>query len=364
MKRFAFILAAGFIFSFSNMPAQNLRNEFRNFSLNIIPVYESWSMEDSTSFSEFTNKLNGSYYFTQNTNLTFSSQYATVGGDLSKLSGISDMQLMFNHYFPNKIIGIQGGVNIPSGKTKLSDDEFSTSRVISQNLFALNTPNFGMGFNAFLGLTWTQPLSDVFVFGAGVSYQLKNEYQPLKNSDAKYNPSNEFSVTGGFDVNAGKTSTITADVTGIFYGSDELDGKKVFKAGNRIISHLQYNQYFEHNILSLNLTYRYSSVEELEGIGPVLDEEKINPSQFYTGVSFFHKINNDVSMNYGLFLIFYEETALYFSGYTVYGIRLSPEFSVSKNIKIPLFLKFALGSHSENLSLTNYQVGSGIKFSF
>ena len=39
---------------------------------------------------------------------------------------------------------------------------------------------------AFIGVTWLQPLSDNFVIGAGVSYQLKSEYQPLAAVDEKY----------------------------------------------------------------------------------------------------------------------------------------------------------------------------------
>ncbi|QQS36571.1 MAG: hypothetical protein IPM56_01055 [Ignavibacteriales bacterium] len=353
------------VFIFAGVSAaQNLQNEIKSFSLNILPVYESWSMKDSTSFSEFTSNLNGTFYFTPSTSASFSSQYATVGGDLNKLSGLSDVQLMISHFFKNKVVGIQAGVNIPSGKTKLSYEEFLTARVISQNLFALNTPNFGQGLNAFLGLTWTQPLSDVFVIGAGVSYQLKNEYQPLKDLPDKYNPADEFSATAGFDVSVSKNAGITGDVTGIFYGSDELDGKKVFKSGNRLITNLMYKQYFEHNVLSVNVIYRHISVDEIEGSGPVLDEEKINPSQFYSGISFHHRISQTVNMNYGIFLLLYEKTSLYFSGYTVYGIRLAPEFSIAKNISLPLFFRFALGSHSENLGLTNYQVGGGLKFNF
>lgn len=364
MKRFLFVFILCFSFVTDFSIAQNHRGNVKNFSLNILPVYENWSMEDSTSFSEFTSILSASYYFSANTNLGFSSQYAAVGGDVNKLSGLSDMQMLFSHYLENKIIGFQGGINIPSGKTKLSNDEFLTSRIISQNLFAVHTPNFGQGLNAFVGMTWTQPLSKSFVFGAGLSYQLKTEYQPLKDISEKYNPSNELSATGGFDVGISKTATITADVTGIFYGSDELDGKKVFKTGNRLISNLLYRQYFEHNILSLNLIYRHISVDEIEGSGPVLDEEKINPSQFYSAVSFNHRISTDFTINYGLFLILYEQTVTYFSGYTVFGIRLSPEFSVSPDIKIPVFIKVARGVHSDNLSLLNYQIGSGIKFNF
>lgn len=364
MKRFLFVLSLCIVLTNNFSFAQELRGSVKKFSLNILPIYETWSIEDSISFSEFTNLLNASYFFSDNTNLALTSQYAAVGGDLNPLSGLSDMQILFSHYLDNKIIGFQAGVNIPSGKTKLTSDEFVTSRMISQNLFAMNTPNFGQGLNAFVGVTWTQPLSKTFVIGAGLSYQYKNEYQPLKDVSAKYDPSDEFSVTGGFDVNLSKSSTITADVTGVFYGSDELDGVKIFKTGNRLISNLLYRQYFDFNILSINFIYRHISVEEIEGSGPVLDEEKINPSQFYSGVSFYHKISPEFLMNYGLFLILYEETATYFSGYTVFGARLSPEFSVSSNIKIPVFIKIASGSHSDNPGLFYYQIGSGVKFNF
>lgn len=359
MKYFLLLLITYSLFSYNISFAQSAGSSNR-LKLDIFSVYESRTLNDSTNFSEFTNGIWASYFLSSLTRLSLTTRYASVGGDVNSLNGFSDTQLLFNHSLAENSIGLEAGINIPSGRTKLSEEEFATSRIVSQNIFDMNTSNFGQGLNAFAGITLTQPASKNIVLGAGLSYQLKNEYQPIDASPEKYKPSNEISVTGGIDIKLSELSTFTGDITGIFYGSDQFEGKDVFTAGNRFIFNTLYKYHFGYDVLMINVLYRLMSVDEIEG-AEVLDDEKVNPNQFYTAVSYFQRINANFSMTYSGFISLYEETVSIYSNYTMLGLRLTPEFRLSARVTIPVVLRFATASASDKPTLTNFDIGSGIK---
>lgn len=344
--------------------SQKSSGDVKPFSLDFFSVYEGRTLNDSTNFSEFTNGFWIGYFFSKDTKVALTSRYASVGGDVNSIKGFSDSQVLVKHSFAEQNIGIEGGVNVPSGKTKLTNDEFLTSRIISQNIFAMNTSNFGQGLNTFLGFTWTNPVSEQVVLGAGLSYQLKSEYQPLEDIPDKYSPSNEISVTGGLDIKLTEVSTLTGDITGIFYGSDELNDEKVFTAGNRFIFNTLYKHHMGYDAISVNLLYRLMSVDKIEGAGEILDDEKVNPNQLYAALSYFQRVNSGFSINYSAFISLYEKTISYFSGYTMYGVMLTPEFRVSQQIRIPIILRFSTASADDKPTFTNFDIGSGIKINF
>ena len=332
-------------------------------SINLFLTFEEWDIQQNRDFSEFSNILSVNYLPERNTKLTLATRYASVGGSVHSLNGLSDTQLLFSYQLKKYNLIINAGLNLPSGKTKLNENEFLTSRVISQDIFSIRTSNFGQGFNMFLGTTWLHQLSNKFVIGAGISYQIKNEYQPLDNPADKYNPSNEFSITAGFDAKLNESSTLTGDLVGVFYGSDKVDGEAVFATGNRLITNLIYKQYFGFNYLSILLLYRNIAIDQLEGPISLIENEKLNPNQFYINFSFNQKLSPEFDLSYGLFGSFYEKTAAFYSGYNLYGFILIPQVKVSTNAKIPFYFKYGFGSAADKPNIQNVEMGTGINFS-
>lgn len=333
-------------------------------AINILPTYQSWEVKGDSKFSEFTNIFSFNYLPARNTNVSFTTRYASVGGDLNKLSGLSDIQLFISQRMQKYNLALNAGLNVPSGKTKLSQEEFITSRVISQNIFNLKTSNFGQGLNIFFGATWTYPFSDNFVIGAGLSYQVKGKYQPIDFSSEKYEPSNEVSATAGFDTKLNSSSTLSGDFTAIFYGSDKVDGQKIFSTGSRLIFSSLFKQYFGYNILSALVLFRYVGADKLENVNPLLENEKFNPNQFYFGVGFNQRFTPQFRLQYEAAINVYEKSSAPFSGYTLYGISLSPELILSSSVTIPIVLRYFIGSAKDKPDLKNYELGTGIKITF
>lgn len=349
-----------------NVYSQDIYSEQPAATINVMPVYENWTINDSTDFSEFTSIFAAGYNPLENTSLGLVTRYASVstnsGSVSNDLSSLSDLQITIKQKLPDQNLSFDGGVNIPSGKTKLSPEEFTISQVVSQELFGLRTSNFGQGLNAFLGATWLHPLSDAVVIGAGVSYQFKSEYQPLADITDKYTPSNEISFTAGLDIKLSESQTISGNFTGIFYGSDKVNGKEIFTSGNRMIFNAMYRQYFSFDYLMFYVLYRNVALDQLKGDYAVLDNEKITPNQVYLAASYNQHFNISFSLGYGIFTSIYEKTAGYFSGYTMYGASLSPLFTISPVVSIPVFLKYAVGNAGSKSDLHNYEVSAGIKF--
>ena len=349
-----------------NFFPQDIYSEQPAATINLMPVYENWTVNDSSDFSEFTNVMAVGYNPFDNTSFGLVTRYASVNTNFgsigNSLSGLSDLQLIVKQKLPNQNLTFDGGLNIPTGKTKLKPDEFAVSQVISQELFGLRTSNFGTGLNGFLGVTWLQPVSDAVVIGAGVSYQLKSEYQPVSDNADKYKPSNEISVTGGLDIKLGETQTVSGDFTGIFYGSDKLNGKEIFKSGSRMIFNAMYRQFFSFDYLALYVLYRNVAHDEVKGDYVFIENKKFTPNEIYLGASYNQRFSGSFSLGYGIFAGIYEKTANYLSGYTMYGASLSPLFTLSPVVSIPLYLKYAMGNAEGKSDLRNYELSAGIKF--
>jgi hypothetical protein len=336
----------------------------------VLPIFETWSIKGSTNFSEFTNIVSVSYYPSHNTSLLFNTKYASVGGDLNNLNGLSDSQISLRQSFSKYNLVLNAGINLPSGKTKLSTAQFETVRFISQDLFEMKTPNFGQGTNIVLGASWINQLSDNYVAGLGISYQVKTEYQPLSDFGDKYKPANEISVSGGLDVKLSDTQTLTGDVMSVFFGNDKVNGNEVFSSGSMTVLDAVYKQYFGFNGLSAMLLYSIVSEKYFQdnifssGITSSIESLKLNPNKFYIGVNFNQRFSSKYSLTYGIFTSIYEKTATFFSDYTVYGFNINPDVKISSAFNIPVILKYSRGSASDKPDISSFTFGAGINMVF
>src|SRR4030042_3523372 len=114
---------------------------------------------------------------------------------------------------------------MPTGRKKLSMDEFITSYQISLNQYNFAVPNFGQGFNLAPGISWARPLKANIVFGAGISYQYRGPFEPFAGMSGKYDPGDEILLTGGLDFRLTETSTFSTDMIWNSYGADRLNGE-------------------------------------------------------------------------------------------------------------------------------------------
>ncbi|MFQ5770316.1 MAG: hypothetical protein ACE5HX_07255 [bacterium] len=294
-------------------------------------------------------------------------QASARGDHLETLNGLTDTQLGFNYYLENANVVLNLGLNLPTGKNKLSLTEFETSSLISNNIFNLQIPNFGQGLNVTSGLTWALPVSEVLVLGVGASYQYKRGFKPLQAFIENYDPGDEILLTGGFDLRLGQTASFSGDVIFTIFGKDKIGEDEVFAPGNKLVLNVQVRKYFNFNELWLFTRYRSRSKNQqafVLGEELMPEEQKINPNQLE--IMGHYRIR--FSRNFYLSILaegrIYEKTLDTFSGISLFGGGVTPEIIPTTKYKIPIRFKYHTGSFKDGTNISGWEMGLGMVVNF
>ena len=354
---FIIIFISSFVFS----QQINEQNSYKIY-FNYMPTFQSWKSDinEELDFSQLSNIIGLNFNISNQVSFSFRGGYANINGDVDVLNGLSDSQIALKYRMQKYHLMLDGGINIPNGKKELTEEEFLTSRIVSQNIFSMQIPNLGQGLNYYLGGAWANPLSDNIAIGVGLSYQIRGAYRPTLNNP-EYQPSNELLLTGGFDYRLTNTATVSLDATGMFYGSDKIDDNEVFSAGRRIIVNLMYRQFFNHNILSFLVRYRDQALDKLKGVLATSENEKVNPNQLLLFSSFRQRFSVAFLLSYLVEARFYEETISEYSGYKIYGLGLEPVIRFSSRFEIPIIFKYIQGTNHNDDKISGIEAGLGMR---
>ena len=369
MKKFSPVIMLIFLFIGNSGFTQesNPGNSQLTF-IQILPYYQSWKSEiaagnnEFESISQMSNIFSINYPFSRTFALSLRGAYAKATGDVYNLSGFCDSQLALKYRLLKYNLVLDAGINIPHGKEKLTPDEFNTSRIISQNIFRMHVPNLGQGLNFYAGTAWAHPVSDYMVIGLGASYQVRGEYQPGSNNLMKYHPSDEFLLTGGLDYRLTENSSVSLDMTGIFYGSDKVDNQEIFAAGRRVITNLMYRYAFSYDLLSFLILYRDQALDELKGDLASGENDKVNPNLLAVVAKYHHRISRVLNLAYIIDARLYEKTSSPFSGYQIYALGLEPLIRISTQFEVPIRLIFYTGKNKGGTNITGFETGVGLQF--
>lgn len=336
----------------------------REGSLRVFPVFQRWSIQDGDAFSETSVELSLYQPVGRQTTISLRGAGATAGGDITTLSGLADAQLAIQHRLEKQHLVLSLGVNLPSGRKELTSDEFQTSLLLSNRLFDLQTPNFGMGLNINPGVIWAFQVGENVVLGLGGSYQYKGKFKPLEGL-GDYDPGDEVLLTAGMDVAPGKTETASVDIVFTAYGKDKLDGDEVFASGNKVVANLQYRKYFDYDQLRVIARYRTKAKNEFAvGNSLVTEQEKTDPDEFDLLGSYMIWFNEGFSMSILGEGRFYQAISASSSGRNLLGVGVAPAFLVSSSISIPTRLKFQFGSLKGGTSVTGIELGVGVEVTY
>ena len=351
-----------FLLLIQNSFAQNFSGRISDLNIKLLNNVQLWDINESNNLYQISNQLQINYLPNRNTSININGSYAASEVQTKKLSGLTDLQIQLSQKVKSINTVFEAGVSLPSGKASLTNSEFASTILLSRNIFGFRNPVLGQGTNIFLGATWANEVSDNFIIGAGLSYQLRGEYQPYEKQDAKYKPSNELLISAGVDYRIDKAKTLSADIVGIFFNEDKVDGDVVFTAGNRFIYSLGYRQYFSNNVLRINARYRYSAEDELQKLTAITNE-KFTSNYFMVAFSFYHSVSPLVSIQYNLEAKFFEETLKLYSGYSSFSPGVIFFFEVTNEFEIPLHVKYILGS-KEGSTINGIDTGIGINLKF
>ncbi len=210
---------------------------------NLRLIYSHWSLDmgsTKTEISQLMVPVSGFIPVQENMELRFftadASNTATYDGTDYTLSGLSDMRLQLNNSFADDRYLLSLGLNLPTGKKKLSHaDEQPVMTLLTQNYLSFPVRRLGEGFglNVLAGAATTSGNSRL---GGSIAYQINGSYVAYEG-DGDYKPGNMFSVGINADTRS-EMAVLSGDMTFTTYSTDKLDSRKVFKQSDQFEIHV------------------------------------------------------------------------------------------------------------------------------
>ncbi|MEI7811052.1 MAG: hypothetical protein WCJ01_01365 [Ignavibacteria bacterium] len=365
-----FLLHAVFIFLGLILSAANAQimksSFFRNSEIRSGLHYQSWSTAKDQSISEFTVPL--SFVVPVNKQLTLNIATSAASASLNtasgSLGGLTDTRISGSYVTSNDKFLFTAGVFLPTGKTKLEDDQGAVASALAFYPLNFRVPSFGQGLMANVSAIVAFESRD-FIWGGGLSYVYKNGFKPFANNDIQYVPGNELSANLGGETNIRKVK-LTVDLTYTLYGKDTYDNTEIFKSGNKIIADIR--ALFRINAMDLMVYLRERTKGKNErGVGSLNTEEKnSNGNQLDFGGLGFYPISEVFGIKGLADIKFYSKNEYDNNGALLFGLGTGFNYKMSDHISFDILGKFSTGTlNNQNLStgITGIEFGGNIKYS-
>lgn len=199
-------------------------------------IYAGWSVKDSeeTKLEEWVSVVRVFWPVADNLEVSLFTTGAIA--DLTKsasagkrLSGLNDTRIQGAYSFAEDTFLLTVGLNFPTGKNALNEDELEISRVLADNSLRFPVRTYGEGLDVSAGLATAQKLGK-YIFGLGGGYLLKGEYLPLESTPHKYKPGDELTLCLGLDL-TGERTLLRLDGIYTHFMKDSYGGEEVFQKG-------------------------------------------------------------------------------------------------------------------------------------
>ena len=310
--------------------------------------FQKWSARGSQSVSEWV--LPVSYILPLNRQLTFHLMNAPTHANSNftdkSLSGFIDTRFNASYVMMEEKLMLSGGVSLPTGNSRLEGDQSILSAFLADDALGFRVPTLGQGLDFKVNLAYATQVGG-FVFGGGIGYLRKGEFQPLKNSEVQYKPGDEMTATFGLDKSfemGENPAKILLDVTYTLYGKDKLDDSEIFKSGNRL--RVELRSLFKLSSVDLLLYLRERTKGKNEKGLRSLTKESLNSNgnQLELGTITFLPMGETFRLK-GLFdTKIYSKNAYKQNGAFILGVGSGFQFRLSDHFTIDTQFKYLTGS--------------------
>ncbi|HEV8539359.1 MAG TPA: hypothetical protein VGR15_10630 [Bacteroidota bacterium] len=336
----------------------------RQGSVSIMPMYQQWSLKDQFDFSEFNTSLSLYLPAGKEWSVSLRGLPASVVGDVTHLSGYTDTQVGVSYHGEEPDIVYTLGVNLPTGKKELTQQEFETSILLSNSVFGLQVPNFGQGLNITPGIVYAVPLNEEVVLGFGASYQYKGSYRTLANYD-DYDPGDEVVLTGGVDLRLEEATTLSTDIVVTTYGTDKLGADEVLAPSTKVAANALFNKGLGADELSFFAQFVLKGSSKFAVGNLMVDEvDRIEPNRFDLRGRYTARLGDQLQAGFFIDLRLYQSTEVSFAGKNVIGLGLEPVFAISNSLSLPCSVKYQTGELADGTTLSSILGGIGVRIKF
>lgn len=155
----------------------------------------------------------------------------------STVSGPTDLQVRGVYQLVPDVVVLTVSANVPTGKTKLADDEVMAAGAVASELIPFPVSSFGSGANVTSGVAVAVPIGGWAVGLAG-AYRLSGSFTPRASLDTSlnksYKPGGEVRLRVGADRLVGQ-GRISLGFTFSSFAQDEFGGSSIFRPGQRYV---------------------------------------------------------------------------------------------------------------------------------
>jgi hypothetical protein len=368
------ILLTLFLLGVSTSEAQVVLGQKASTTFEI--YFQNWKLEGQNhtiKLSQWAFPINCFLPLKDNYELRIFTSAASTGldnaGGKNNLSGLNDTKIQAAGSFYDDRYLVSLGINLPSGKKSLKQEEIEIAQFLSLDFLNLPVKNFGEGFNLNLTLVRAFEWKNL-IWGVGAGYQYNGEYKPYHNL-FDYKPGDRLYLTGGVSSNLDKIK-LTGDLTYIIYQTDKQGGEKIFKDGNQL--DIKGAFFYDQKSYSLAVHTRFiiRAKDKRYGAAKVyLEETKDHGNDFRFSTSFYYQARPKVK------LIGQVETKLigendYPSSHPLYlgashiiGLGGGLNYELKDNYYYGLHLKIFRGkADGGNLDLFGFQIQNSLFIRF
>jgi hypothetical protein len=296
------------------------------------------------------------------------SQWNYLRNDSTKISGNSDTWIECEYVFPKDRGMVQFGIGLPTGKTRLNNNQIELAQYLSRNLLRYQLPIYGQGLCLQAAGAYAYPISDKLIIGIGSRFTIRNPYHPVTynyndtyaNSriwDVEYKPGNELSGNIGIDVKIGDYTKLMVDVITTYFGKDQF-GLKIYDSGIRTFIHTGLFHQMDQRYFWVQFLFRQKGKNELQGIS--LRESNTSDGNQY---EFELQYKLYAYENGSITLLgderYYEKNDQNIGGGNVYGFGIGASVKVGESSEMKLHIKYLGGiiREVENRSIQGVETG-------
>jgi len=332
-------------------------------------VYTYWQLEpdsgDTKSLGQFWVPISGFMAVQENLEARYyiagSTNNIQSGFSESQLNGMGDARFELTRSFSENHFFISGGVNLPTGKTKLLVDEHrDIIEVLSESFLVFPMRRFGegLGFNGTIGMAqnWSNT-----VVGIGISYDIIGKYTPYLDA-GEYNPGDIFTAEFGLNKH-GEKMAFACGVNFLAYANDKSNGQKVFKQGEQV--GLSVSAAFDNREIRINPSARYTirgrNTRYETGTDAIRDRLKLYGNEMELGLEIGRYFRGGWSFlpMFSLLEIDNNEDDYGDSKVLSYGATLGKRFS--ERIVVGTWFKIMTGDTDDGrIDLKGYQVSASL----
>jgi hypothetical protein len=325
--------------------ANALTSAERPIRVTIQPAYQRFD-DSGRTLTQWSAPLEMVIPFRERWQVSIRGSVASAGGNsLHTVSGLTDVRAAVSYAQPvgQGSVIINANVNAPTGKEELSQEEFITATLLSQNFYRFRVASFGQGWGAGTGITWALPVTESVVLGIGGAFQYRGSYDPVAALQQEYDPAEEGRFTAGIDVQLTRMSALSADVSLFVYGTDTVGDVDQFNAGNHASVRVQYLRRADERTVRVVGQYRQQENSTLPVRAGSNQERQVLPSHGMLRGRYSAPLSETLGLRVSAAGRWYGDTFA-FDRKTVVTFRGGLEFEVGEGFEVSPGAGFTTGS--------------------